>query len=230
MIEMPTTTPEQQQIQGMKHMIATLVVDDKDSHATAEAYVVKIKSIETSVRNLFAGPKARAHEAHKAICAAETTLLEPLVAAQRHVRGLITTYVQEQQRKEAEERRRLEAEAREREQKRLQDEAEAAELSGDRHAAEEILNEALAPPVVPVEVDSQIAKTAGVSYRQVWSADVISLRALILHVAERPELTDLLEPNMTALNGMARALKGSMSIAGVRPICKQLVAVRGDKS
>lgn len=227
-IEMPTEVAVQGDIRDMNSAITGLQVVDKRSHEAAEAYLVRVKGIEQSVRVLFNVPKAKAHEAHKAICAAETKLLEPVLQIQKYLRGKVGDYLIEQRRKEDDDRRRLEAEARKREQDRLQAEAEAAELAGDTQAAAEILQEAMKPPTPTIHIESQIAKTAGVSHRTIWSADVVSLRALILYVGEHPELTDLLQPNMTALNGMARALKNGMNIPGVRSVSATSTAVRGD--
>ena len=67
----------------------------------------------------------------------------------------------------------------------------------------------------------------GVSQRTTWSAQVVSMEQFITHVAAHTEHTHLLQPNSTALNQLARALKDKMRIPGVRAVPSVGTAVRG---
>lgn len=142
----------------------------------------------------------------------------------------------ERQQLEAEERARVAAEERrlrtEEEERRLTRAVEA-EAVGDVQAAERILAEPILAPVVaprpvfvpPVEV--QAPKAAGVSFRDNWTAEVTDLLALVGAVAGRQQPITLLLPNTTALNQLARALKGAMNVPGVRAVNERIAAQRG---
>ncbi len=121
---------------------------------------------------------------------------------------------------------------------RLQAEADAAAKAAEEAAAEgnfELaasmqvhadIAQSTAEVVVAPRVEPAAPKSAGVSKRKQWSADVHDLHALVKHVAERPDLIGLLLPNQKALNDMAKALKGAMTIPGVRATDKEIVSVR----
>ncbi|MDE1007693.1 MAG: hypothetical protein OSB38_18675 [Paraburkholderia fungorum] len=69
-------------------------------------------------------------------------------------------------------------------------------------------------------------KTAGVSTRMVWKAEISDKLALIRYVAEHPEYVDLLDANMPAVNKIALALKANCPLAGVRVFEDAVIAAR----
>jgi hypothetical protein len=69
-------------------------------------------------------------------------------------------------------------------------------------------------------------KTAGVSTRMVWKAEVSDKLALIRYVAEHPEYVDLLDANMPAVNKIALALKANCPLKGVRVFEDAVIAAR----
>ena len=80
-----------------------------------------------------------------------------------------------------------------------------------------------APISTPIR---SVAKVAGVSTRETWSAECLDLAALVQYVAKHPEHLNLLQVNTTALNGLARSHKDAFKIDGVRFFSKGGVAVR----
>jgi len=54
-----------------------------------------------------------------------------------------------------------------------------------------------------------------VRYRDNWKAEVTDIRALMQAIIDGKAPLDLLQPNPTRLNQMARALKGAAMIPGV---------------
>jgi hypothetical protein len=151
---------------------------------------------------------------------------------------------QERQRLEHLERERVAAEQRrlqEEADRKAQDAALRAEQAGDLELADRI---ASAPAVVPLPPQrpvfvpptpvEAVPKVAGLSFQERWKADVVDLIALVravagecptcrcttAHLAAQP--LALVEPNMTALNGMARSLKTAMAVPGVRAVSERI--------
>lgn len=144
----------------------------------------------------------------------------------------------ERQRQEAEriaaEQRAAEAAA-QAERERLAAEAttrmEQAVKTGDATAmaeAEQLAAEAQAIQAAPVESRPQeeihvpavvvpiAAKAKGVSFRNVWKAEVTDHSAFIRGAAGRPEIEAMLKVDESALNKFAQATAGKAHVAGVR--------------
>jgi multidrug efflux pump subunit AcrA (membrane-fusion protein) len=141
----------------------------------------------------------------------------------------------EERRKEQE---RLESE-RKAEEDRLLAEAVAAEARGDKEtadaltAAAEESNEqikevaaAIAQEpvyVAPIVVPKSVPKMAGGPvYREVWSAEIVDIKALCMAVATGKVSSECVTGNMVVLNRMAVALKGTMNIPGVKSYSKRV--------
>ncbi|MBR8362140.1 hypothetical protein KDW55_02255 [Burkholderia sp. AU19243] len=69
-------------------------------------------------------------------------------------------------------------------------------------------------------------RTAGVSTRKVWRAEVSDKLALIRFIATHPEYVDLLDANMPAINKIALALKANCPLDGVRVFEDNVIAAR----
>jgi hypothetical protein len=68
------------------------------------------------------------------------------------------------------------------------------------------------------------SRVAGVSFRENWRAEVVDKLALVKAIAARPELVNLVDPNLNALNHLARAHKNALELPGVRVWCDLTVA------
>src|SRR5262249_42993600 len=68
------------------------------------------------------------------------------------------------------------------------------------------------------------ARVEGLSFRENWRAEVVDQAAFVAAIASRPELVNLVEPNLGALTHLARAYKSALSIPGVRVWCEHVVA------
>lgn len=147
-----------------------------------------------------------------------TTILQ---GAEGTLKTAMLTYSTEQEKKAREEQARLEAQARA-EREKLAAEARAAEAAGNTEVAAVL--EATAAVVVAPTVSTAAPKVSGVSTRETWSAEVTSLIDLVKYVATHPENIGLIEANTKALNGMAKALNGAMSIPGVKSVATKSLA------
>jgi hypothetical protein len=82
----------------------------------------------------------------------------------------------------------------------------------------------------PAESEAQPAITErlrqvfGVSFRDNWRVEVTDKLALVKAIAARPELVNLVDPNMNALNHLARAHKDTLEIPGIHIWCEVSVA------
>lgn len=75
-------------------------------------------------------------------------------------------------------------------------------------------------PVVEVSV----AKVSGISQRSVWKAECTDKAALIAYIAANPAFLNLVEVNASALNQMAKAMKDTMQIPGIRAFEEKTLA------
>lgn len=116
-----------------------------------------------------------------------------------------------------------------REQDRLaheaQAEAQAAALlaadARDDEGAVAAIAAAEAPIVAFAPPPPEPPKADGVSYRVTWSAEVTDLLALVQAVAAGQVPLKVLQPDSTVLNTMARALKESLALPGVKAVARR---------
>ncbi len=70
------------------------------------------------------------------------------------------------------------------------------------------------------------AKVVGISTREVWKAEVTDKEALIKYIAANPACLNLVDINTSAVNQMAKAMKGNLNIPGLRAYSEKSVAAR----
>ena len=199
--------------------IATaLLVTDAPSCEAAGGLLRDIKTLRKEIGE-FCDPVIEAGlKAHRSALAQKKKLEAPLLSAEKTIDATVGTYIAAERRKQREEEARLAAEQRKADEEARLAEAALLEEAGENEAAEEVI---AAPYVAPPPVvQSAVPKMEGVSTRETWSAEVVSLMVLVKAVAEGKAPIAAVEASMTALNGMARAQKGTMQIPGVRAVSK----------
>ena len=225
----------------------TLVIQDPLGFAKAGEMLRAIKSYLLKVEDVL-GPVIRAtHAAHKTAVEQKNRLEAPALEAERRLKSARVTYQSEQKRLEEaaravaqRERERLEAEAtiaaateadrprKQTEEERLE-RALAAEAQGDTALAERLVAEPIpeiAPrPVVVFTPTIETPELEG-TFRQTWKGEVTDFAFLVKSVAAQEAPLTLLKIDQVALNGLARALKGSLNIPGVRAVAEVTEAVR----
>jgi len=162
--------------------------------------------VQRAVNNLFRTPQ------------------DTLIEAERIIKRGILTY------QEVEDRKHLEmeaaaAQALRKEREKLETQAARAQASGKFEVAEALRVSAAVMPE-RMEIATTVAKITGLSSRSTWRAEVTDKSALIAHVAGHPEWLNLLEPNMTALNGLARSQKSALALPGVKAVEERQLAAR----
>lgn len=196
---------------------------DQETYNRAAARFSAAASLEKQIVDYHAPLKQKAHEAHKAICNAETSLLAPVRQAKQILSRAIGAWDTEQERVRREEQRRLEEEAR----KRADEEALQAAIDAERSGADAEEVEAVLSTPAPVQkVMAAPTYEKTIPTRENWSAEVVSLRALVKAAAENPAYLCYLEANETALNAAARAQKQVFAVPGCKAVV-QRIATRG---
>ena len=198
---------------------------DQESYSKAALLLVDIASLEKEIIDHHKPIKAAAHAAHKAATAAEKCLLDPLTEAKQIVKRAVGTWEDEQERIRREiERKAQEAARRAEEEARLALAVQAEQAGATEETIAELVEAPLSmpAPVIPMTFD----RTKGVTTSKRWSAQLMNLKQLCRAVAEGAVSTELVQPNMIALNAMARAMKSTMNIPGVRAVAETSVAVR----
>jgi hypothetical protein len=230
--------------------VQDLVVIDAESFGRAGEMLRTVKAYLRRVAEVFDPIVETAYRAHRTAVEQRKGVEQYALTAERVLKDRMATYEQAEARKRREaeeaarrEQERLEAEERARvaaEQRRLEEEAEeqrlaealAAEQAGDTARAQALIEAPVDVPTVtprPVFVAPPPAPApavAGVSFRDQWSAEVVSLIDLVRAVAAGRAPITYVKADEVALNQMARALKGAMNVPGVRVTSRRVTAAR----
>lgn len=204
-----TTINEQEIRQELATMPgAEIVITNDEMYQLAGDYLREIATVKKNIKARFADPKKKAAEAHKAICNLENDLLSQVTIRENEIRQKMTAYYEAEQRRIAAEaeRKRKEAEA-------VAQLAMEAEAAGETEMAQE------ATVMAALEQSSVTVapKAAGISMRDVWEAVVTDKSKVPL---------EYMEVNLSALNSIARATKGTLNIPGVQFVKKTVSSVR----
>jgi hypothetical protein len=208
-----------------------LVVTDDASYSAGATLLMGIKALRKRIADVFDPHVKRAYDAHKALVREKTDADAPLTMAESIIKDSLVTFTQAQERVRRATQLRLEAEARAQAETRAMEEAAALETEGLATGDASLLEAAqtlIAQPVevAPVYVAPATPAVSGISMRETWSAEVVDLSALVRHVAEHPEYLNLVIANQPALNALARSLKKSLSVPGVKAVATAGMAAR----
>jgi hypothetical protein len=149
--------------------------------------------------------------------------LDILTRAESCIKGKLLAYQTAEEEKRRAEERRL-AEIAEKERQRLAKLAEKAEARGDEKRAEAFTARA---EEVPVPVAAPPPKVAGLSYREDWRAELVSLAEVVKAAAAGNELAlSFLTFDQGGADRKAKALKGAVGVPGVRWVCRKVAVSR----
>lgn len=201
--------------------VSSMVIQTEDQYKEAAEIGKDIKRRAKMVQDLFAPIKAAAHEAHRVACDRERAMLSPLQDAEKRIKGLMSAYTAEQERKrrEAEEAARR---AREEAARKALEEAVALEQQGKQEQADAALEEADIMAATPVAVAQPVTPTKGVTTKKVWEVQIVDPSAVPISVAGiviRPV-------DEMAIKKLANTSKGQISIPGVRIVEKVQTILR----
>lgn len=202
----------------------TFTIQNDAQYLGAAEFLLGVKDLVKRIKDTFADPKQKAHEAHKAIVKAEKRELEPVERAESIVKRKMVEWERAERLRIEAERRELEAEARKREEERRLAAAIAAEESGRHDVAEAILDRPAPTPVVKMP---EPAKIEGIGYRTTYSATVTDKAGFIRWVAENPEERGhFLLVNQSAIDSRAREMRQSFNLPGCQLQERRGIAAR----
>lgn len=190
-----------------------LMITDRPSYERGAELLLAVKDLRAEVNRTFDPIIHKQYQAHQEAIAQKKRHDAPLMQAEGLLKPRMAAYLR------AEEESRRAAEKVLQEAATLQ-EAVDAEARGDQRSAEAALD---GQGIVSVSMPTP-PKVAGISRREVWSAEVTDLAALIKAVAAGHAPMALLLPNMSALNQQAKALKASMRYPGVKAVREDVIA------
>ncbi len=219
---------------------SALAITDTPSCTKATYLLRSIKGVRSDIQRWFEPhieaameTKRKADAARKALVDEKDRMELPLVQAEAVVKRNLLAFEAEQERTRRSEEERLQAEA--------QREAEAVTLAaaaaleleatatGDTamlQEAADILAQPIEAPVVLVK--TTMPKVQGVTYRDQWKAHPdIDIKALAAAVGAGLVPVSFLQPNLTAINALARATQGTQTVPGVRFFNDRQIAARG---
>lgn len=218
----------QREAAGIMAWAEGLTVASREDYQVAIAEVGRIKATRARIVEYWAGAKSAAFSAWKQVVAKEKQMTDICDKAAEVVNRKALTWKQAAQRQAAEEAARLQAEADEaarRERSRL--EKEAARLKTPEKQAERLAEaEMVSAPVITAA--DPTAGVKGVASRTTWKGDVTDLPALLAAAAVPGSVAaGLVQPNQKAIDGLARATKGVVSVPGVRFYAIETLAIGG---
>jgi hypothetical protein len=190
----------------LKQEVEALQVVDQVSHDYAQALNKKAYEAKKAFHEWFDPIDDASKKQRQATIAQGKKVDEPFDMVIKLTGSKCAAWIRQEQRK-AEDLARKEAE------ESAIRAAEALQKEGLTAAADAVLE---APIVAPKVVMEEVAKDTGVSYRDIYSAEVIDFMALVKAVASGTVPAYYLTPSETALNQWARTSKGTESIPGVK--------------
>jgi len=200
-----------------------LSIDGPEGYCRAADLVREIKAMREAVKATFGEQKRLAHQAHRAIIAAESPFLERLDQAEDELRGGMLSFARA---------RTVEADMKTREARRiLLERARAANVrvaaqmiaDGHRDRAEDLLGRPVQLAVDPTWPVS-IPYIPGVSIRRTWKAQVSDPLALLRWAAKNGR-HELFAPVQKELDKLAREHRGQDAPPGLRFMSSSSVAI-----
>lgn len=210
---------------------AIVIKTDEEYTGVAERLKV-ITAFKRKVQDFFSPHKKRASDAHRALCDDEKKVLRPAEADESRLKTALVTFTTERERvRRAEESRLRELQRQEEETRRIN---AAAALETEAHATGDLAMQEEADalidapiPMMPVQAETPAApKVDGISFRDVYRAEVTNLKALLEAAIKDPQWLGLVKVDQSAIDGMARALKERLAIPGVRLVVDKIPVTR----
>lgn len=212
---------------GIVHELRPLVetarahqISDVASHEVALHAIKRLRDGERRLGDLFEPARKAADNAKKQILALRDGLIGPLAQARAIYDAGAQQYEAAQRKAAEDEQRRLEEQARKEQEDRTILDAIAAEESGDKAGAEAILAQPVAAPMITVA--PQVAKVAGITERRLYSAKVENIRACLAAMLADPAWHQALERLVPEVESIMRPLaiaqRHALKVPGVRVV------------
>ncbi len=209
----------------MAHQAGELQIRDQESYDMAMNFLEGVRHFRRRLDGIFDPIIQKTNQAHKEAIAQKRQIEKPAIQAELIVKQRKVGFDLEQRRLQEEEQRRREAEAKRQREEALLKEAEHAENQGAaRETVDAILEQpdTAPPPAAPPmhRVDKRVYT------RDVWKGEVTNMLELIKAAASGKAPPTMLMANQTAINALAKSLRDTMDIPGLRAYCDKVPAGR----
>lgn len=219
-----------EEVKGIAKAAKDAVIDSQESYEYWAEYVIFLKSKGKEDDAHYIPAADAVKTINREISSDRKELAEIYLSAEHALKGKMLAYTAEVERqqkaqREAEEaRRRAEKEEADRLAQQLVE--QACNDPGLIAEAEAITAEAELIAALPVVSTIPTPKAEGISHRDNWKAEVTSIADLVKAAAENPDLLNLLQPNMPAINARAKQMREGLNIPGVRVFNDKVIAAR----
>jgi hypothetical protein len=218
-----------------------IFIADQWTYDRAAAFLRDVVGMRKEIQDYHSPLKQKAHEAHKAICDAESKMLKPVAEAESILKRTIGDYELEQRQIQIDLERKARAEAQKKADEerlaRIEEEARLARESMERMALEANTPEELAviqnetesvvqaardavkaeePEPLAYQVPNVIYRAPGVSSVSKYQVEVESLMELVKGIADGVVPLAVIQVNQGALNKLANTLKKEFKYPGCR--------------
>lgn len=220
-------SPEQElgsEATAVMQIASSTVITSQKDYENAAGTLKDVKRIQKQVKEYWEPLRVSAKKAYDGVLEKKKQMTEPLDKAERTLKGLMSSYTVEQERKRAEREAAMRAAAR-KEAERIMEQAAAAEEAGDAAGAEAAMEEAMVMDEAATagRIMASAPKAAGVSTSKTWkivSIDPDKVPVKVGAVEIRPV-------DQAAVMRLIREAKGNIEIPGVKFEESVQISVRG---
>lgn len=199
-------------VSAIKAQIAGLMIKSEADYDTAAGMAKSLKGLQKEVKDYWEPMRKAAKAAYDAVLGKKKEMLTPLETAEGELKGKMSGYVMEQERKRQAQEAALRAAARAEAERKLEAAADA-ERFGDVEGAEYAMAEAEAYETLGVTgtVIGQKVKASGIAHTKSWKIKAVD-PALVPVNLNGVELRPV---DMGAVMRLIKATKGTVKIPGV---------------
>ena len=214
---------EEAEIVALVSSADALTIETSEQLGASGTLLTTIKTRQKALTALRLSITRPMDEAKRRVMAVFKPTVDRLAAAESTIKSAVLTYTQEQERQRREAQAKLDADA-EREREQLRKQAEAHRETG-REGRAETLEQRVETVQAPVVAKAE-APSGAIHVRTTWHAEVVDFTLLAKACAEGQQPLELIQPDMPALNAMARTLKDRLVIPGVKAVPEEGVTAR----
>lgn len=201
-VQAPDTTAMASEGTALVAQAQAVKIVDHPGYEAAGALLVSVATLRKTIETAFKDPKAKAHEAHKAI----TELEKKMLKAPSEAETILKTEMARFQRADAERRAKEAAAAQEAIRKQEEDRRLAEAVQLEAAGMPEMAEAVISAPIQPAAVSIPKPTAAGISTVTVWTFRIVDVAAL-------PR--EYLIPDETKIRQVVAAMKADTKIQGV---------------
>ena len=200
-----------------------LVIDNDQDYADAGAFVKQVKATAKKVEEYWEPMRKMTYDAYKEVTEHKSQMLDPLKNAEKMIKGKISAYHEEVERKRREEEEAARRAAQEEAERKIA-EAQEAELNGDFERADAAIAEAevMTQASETITVLKEEPKVSGIIKKVDWEITSVDSNVVPVSLAG----VELRPVDTGAVLELIRATRGKVQIPGIEYKEKVNISVR----